>query len=177
MEREGSAPHRHSVTLPFSRALEPFHWSPVSGWQEREEHEHVDCIGGVMGQAGDGAHRFHSCPELTGQNSIPYLCLLLSLKKNYLFIFRERERQKKKGRETLMQERNWSVASRKHPVQGLNPQSRHVPWPGIEPADAPTSWATLVRAVCLLVSSEPGKCMSQEKNKTDLFGEHMILCY
>ena len=77
---------------------------------------------------------------------------LLILGKGEVGDRQERER----GRETSMWERNHrSVASCTCPNWGLNPQPRHIPWPGIEPATFrfagwhPTNWATLTRAASL----------------------------
>ena len=61
-----------------------------------------------------------------------------------------------RGREILMWERNWSVASRTCPNPGLSLHPRHVPWPGIESSTFwfagrhTTKWATPVRAVFIL---------------------------
>ena len=63
------------------------------------------------------------------------------------FIYFQREgKGRRKG------ERHRSVASRKCPNLGLNPKSRHVPLPGIEPVTfrfvgwRPANWATPIRA-------------------------------
>ena len=48
----------------------------------------------------------------------------------------ERERKKKN---TDVRDKHRSVASSTHPDRGLNPQPRHMPWPGITPA---TFWCT-----------------------------------
>ena len=77
--------------------------------------------------------------------------------KGFIYLFLERgKRRRKRGRETLMWERNiekpWPVASHKHFNKEVNPQPRVVPWLGIElvtcrfPGWCPTNWATLVRA-------------------------------
>ena len=62
---------------------------------------------------------------------------------------RERERE----RNINVRDKHWSVASCMHPDPKLNLQPRYVSWPEIEPMtfwftnDAPTSWATLARAL------------------------------
>ena len=46
---------------------------------------------------------------------------------------RGEEREKERERNIGVREIHQLVASYTHPHQGLNPQPRHVPWPGIEP--------------------------------------------
>ena len=70
-----------------------------------------------------------------------------------MYFLREGKGRWKSGRETLMWEKHQWVASLRYPDQGSNPQLRHVPSPGMNPKpfslqdDAPTNWATLVRAI------------------------------
>ena len=65
----------------------------------------------------------------------------------YLSIFRERWREREREGD-----KHLSVASCMCPEQGLNPQSRHVPWQGIKLGTFrfagwhPTNWTTLFRA-------------------------------
>ena len=57
---------------------------------------------------------------------------MLYFKKDFIYLFLEREKGgRKSGSEILIWERNihWLVASCTCPLQGLNPQPRHVPWP------------------------------------------------
>ena len=57
--------------------------------------------------------------------------------KKYLFIFRGRGREGERGKETSMWDKHRLVASCTGPKWELNLQLRHVPWPGIKPANFP----------------------------------------
>ena len=52
----------------------------------------------------------------------------------YLILVKGVGREKKRKRNINVREKHQSVASRVHHNQGPNPQPRHVPRPGIEPA-------------------------------------------
>ena len=57
------------MVVPFPMAMQPFSGLFIACWQVKKEYEHVDCAGGFMGQAGDGAQPCHSSPA--GQNALP----------------------------------------------------------------------------------------------------------
>ena len=53
--------------------------------------------------------------------------------------FREWWRERERKKNTDVRDKHRSIASSTHPDRGLNPQPRHMPWPGITPA---TFWCT-----------------------------------
>ena len=69
----------------------------------------------------------------------------------YLFILREKGREKEQERNTDMQKKYWSIACCTPPDQGPGPQPRHLPWQGIETVTFwfagwyPTHWAMPAR--------------------------------
>ena len=79
--------------------------------------------------------------------------LLTPISKKILFIFREEGRETGREGEKHWCEREKSIGCLFHPSwQGLDPQPRHMPWPGIEPTTlyfsewCPTYWPTPDRA-------------------------------
>ena len=77
-------------------------------------------------------------------------------KRLHLFIFRERERRaKERERNIDVREKHQSVASCRHPNQGLNLQPRHVPKTELAALQfevwRPINWTTLLRAVYLII--------------------------
>ena len=91
-------------------------------------------------------------------------------KRLYLFIFRERQSVGERESEKHWCERETSISCFSYAsCPGLNPQSRHVPWPGSKPVTfwfmGPCSnhWATLVGA---------GWCFKEGINVTDLQCQH-----
>ena len=77
----------------------------------------------------------------------------------YLFLEQGERREKERERNIDVRGRHGSVASSTHPNWGPNPQPRHAPWSGIEPATfhfagwRPTNWARLVRASLQVVDN------------------------
>ena len=83
----------------------------------------------------------------------PYIYIVKCM---YACIYRQRGREEERvGGNINVRKKYWSVVFHMHPNQGLNLQSRHVPWPGIEPATyhisghCPTKWATVVMVKAL----------------------------
>ena len=59
--------------------------------------------------------------------------LILTQEHAYWFLERGEERKRERKRNIDAREKYWLVASHMHPDRKLNPQHRHVPWPGTEP--------------------------------------------
>ena len=80
-------------------------------------------------------------------------------KRFYLFLKRVERREKERDRNISVREKHLLVASCTCPDQGLNPQPRHVPWPGMDPVifhfveRCPHNWVTLIRAYIKLFYS------------------------
>ena len=94
------------------------------------------------------------------------------LKKKWFYLFLERGegRQKKTDRNIDVRGKHRSVVPSMCPDQGLNPQPRRVPWPGIAPAtfcfvgQHSSNWATLVKAAAWHFLIHPGRVSEELKH-------------